>query len=105
MGCPNLSQPNPFVFTTPMAADSESVPTPAAADRTLAAEAARAVQAVYAALPKTGKPQPHEHTVLAGNGQQATIHTSRAFSVRQHTPPLCFPRARCRHRRLLCCSQ
>lgn len=32
----------------------------------LAAAVAGAVQAKYVALPKTGKPQPHEHTILAG---------------------------------------
>lgn len=43
------------------------------------------MRAVYAALPKTGKPQPHEHTVLAGNIRdsivQATIRTSRATAA------------------------
>jgi hypothetical protein len=32
----------------------------------LAAAVAEAVQGAFAALPKTGKPQPHEYTVLAG---------------------------------------
>lgn len=35
-------------------------------DRQLAARVARAVQDTFAALPKTGKPQPNEHTVMAG---------------------------------------
>jgi len=38
----------------------------ASLDRAFAAQVAHAVQAKFAALPKTGKPQPHEHTVLAG---------------------------------------
>jgi len=29
-------------------------------------EVAEAVQAMFSAMPKTGKPQPHESTVLAG---------------------------------------
>ncbi len=35
-------------------------------DPDLAAAVAAAVQERWAALPKTGKPQPNEHTVLAG---------------------------------------
>jgi hypothetical protein len=45
---------------------SPAPPTAGSQVRTLAAQIALDVQAAFAALPKNGKPQPHEHTVLAG---------------------------------------
>jgi len=57
---------------------------------------AQAVQESFAALPKTGKPQPHEHTVLAGEHLVLPLQCCRSdlcdlcqrFGPAQTSPPL-----------------
>lgn len=48
------------------AAAASCPPAPPPTPAELAEAVAAAIQAAFAGLPKTGKPQPHEHTVLAG---------------------------------------
>jgi tRNA-specific adenosine deaminase 1 len=58
----------PTFITTTMSATTTSTPEEQKQQQQLlfAADVAAAVTARFAALPKTGKPQAHEHTVLAG---------------------------------------
>lgn len=51
-------------------------------DGTLAAQIARLVQSAYAALPKTGKPQPNEYTVLAGGHARLCANVAQQFCLR-----------------------